>query len=558
MSSESNIINKLTIELVDNSRQINLNTLKYNTNIIEYINYNNIVASIKKVFDKFKDYDIVIKDKFELDLSDIELFNLESEIAIKLEDLLFQYIETHKLENINSLSYTKNNNSEIVYNEILSVFINYIKKPYTPWEISNFDIDEITLSALQIINKENQYLNYIINVISSNDNAFQRFNNLTYNLDEYYNLIESLIDGLYEQKDFYKSIYSFLRKNKLKGESPNKKYYSDLLRILINKSKNEKTIKGYIYLISLYENNYTNFKEIDSLIDQNIEFLKRNINLAIDKLVKYISLHKNQDLKYALFVLSLKDKHIFDEDSYKKIIMANIDYFRNAYSKMLDYNSLMNNKSIINKQLTNLNKILNSKIEIKEETNINSKTILTTNKNEKDELMIKDFRENIFNSGLVLLNPYIISFFDNLGFLKDRKAFISTDCKIRAVHLLQEIVCPHKENHEHLLYLNKIICGLDVLFPIDKSFTIQEKEIKEINTLLKAVIKKWEFIKNTSINGFRNSFLMRNGIIEKSEKDWIVRVESKGLDIILEYIPWQFNILSFPWNEYFIYVDWKY
>lgn len=163
----------------------------------------------------------------------------------------------------------------------------------------------------------------------------------------------------------------------------------------------------------------------------------------------------------------------------------------------------------------------------------------------------------LYNAGLVLYNPFLISFFDRLELLENRRQFRSVEHQFRAVHLLQELSGEGKAHLEHLLPLNKLLCGVNMLFPVGEEFTPTDKERNEIESLSKALIANWTIIKNSSVAGFRESFVRRRGVLERSDKDWILRVETKGIDILLDDIPWNIHLISLPWNDYLIHVDWK-
>ena len=110
---------------------------------------------------------------------------------------------------------------------------------------------------------------------------------------------------------------------------------------------------------------------------------------------------------------------------------------------------------------------------------------------------------------------------------------------------------------EHLMLFNKLLCGINIMFPIDIGFEMSETERLEVERLLRAIIGNWTIIRNTSIAGFQESFVKRQGVLERSQDDWILRVETKGIDILLDDIPWDVHLISFPWNDYLVYVDWK-
>jgi len=161
----------------------------------------------------------------------------------------------------------------------------------------------------------------------------------------------------------------------------------------------------------------------------------------------------------------------------------------------------------------------------------------------------------INNAGLVLLWPYLANFFENLK-LSERNNFISKEHKYRAVHLLQYLVCGKQNQAEHFLILNKMLCELDLHEPVPLITELTENEIKACDDLLAAVIKNWSVLKNTSINGLRESFLKRNGKLSKESDKWLLRVERKSYDLLLDKLPWGISIVRLQWMKTLIFVEW--
>ena len=173
-----------------------------------------------------------------------------------------------------------------------------------------------------------------------------------------------------------------------------------------------------------------------------------------------------------------------------------------------------------------------------------------------DKTQQKDYeRIYVENAGLVLLNPYLKTFFENRGFITNDE-FVDTASQIKAVHLLQYIISGSDENPEHLLALNKILCGLDTEYPIDRKSEIDEDDIIESEQLVQSVIKNWEALKDISINGFKESFLIRKGIIEIEEDGFLLRVERKAYDILLDKLPWTISMIQLPWMKKILRVEW--
>ncbi|WP_366510754.1 contractile injection system tape measure protein [Moorena sp. SIO3F7] len=161
----------------------------------------------------------------------------------------------------------------------------------------------------------------------------------------------------------------------------------------------------------------------------------------------------------------------------------------------------------------------------------------------------------IYNAGLILLWPFLNRFFVKIGLVQD-KIFINTISAERAALLLQYLVDNSTEIPEHSLPLNKILCGIDLLEPIDTNLEITAQERAECENLLSAVIQNWSILKNTSIEGFRKAFLQRNGIVRIRDGSWLLQVERETYDILLDRIPWSIRVVKLPWMDNILYVEW--
>lgn len=159
------------------------------------------------------------------------------------------------------------------------------------------------------------------------------------------------------------------------------------------------------------------------------------------------------------------------------------------------------------------------------------------------------------HSGLVLLAPFLKSFFSVLG-LYDDENWSSSNSLYKAVHLLKFLSTGLHQAPEYSLLLEKVFCGLPLNEPIPIAVELTELEIKEAEQLLNAVIEHWKVLKNTSIQGLRESFLKREGLLTKIENGWLLQVERKTLDVLLESIPWGYSTVHLPWNDTVIFVEW--
>ena len=161
----------------------------------------------------------------------------------------------------------------------------------------------------------------------------------------------------------------------------------------------------------------------------------------------------------------------------------------------------------------------------------------------------------IDNAGLILLHPFLPSYFQTLGIVMDKQLVYPE----RALGLLHYLITGEITSPEYELVLPKLLCGLPVFAPVESKKQISTNELEESTALLKAVINHWSALSNTSVDGLREAFLQRRGkLSQKEDGDWLLQVESRTLDILLGQLPWSFNMIQLPWMDRLLWVDWNY
>ena len=154
------------------------------------------------------------------------------------------------------------------------------------------------------------------------------------------------------------------------------------------------------------------------------------------------------------------------------------------------------------------------------------------------------------------MHPFLQLFFEGLNYLKEEK-FINYNVQRKAVLLSQYLVNGETENPEHILLLNKIICGFPLEQSIELKLKLLKEEKEESENLLKAILKHWSALKSTSVKGLRESFLERDGKITDKDEYWLLQVEQKSYDVLLSFLPWSISIIKLPWMEKRIVVQWN-
>ena len=174
----------------------------------------------------------------------------------------------------------------------------------------------------------------------------------------------------------------------------------------------------------------------------------------------------------------------------------------------------------------------------------------------KEEEMKVEQEIYISNAGLVILNGYLNYFFQQCGFFGE-SGFESREKAQRAALLLQYVFAPEGEYREEQMVLNKLLCGLPLYENLPMPFEANEQEKAITAQMLDAIIAHWKIISNSSHEGFRESWLQREGKLTKKEKHWELVVEKKAFDVLLDYKPFTLSPVGFSWMDKPIKVEWR-
>ena len=175
-----------------------------------------------------------------------------------------------------------------------------------------------------------------------------------------------------------------------------------------------------------------------------------------------------------------------------------------------------------------------------------------------NDLELNELQEQFYinNSGLTILVPFLPTLFERCG-VTVNNAFIDERSKSKAVRLLAYAATGQTETSESLLVFNKLLSGMEVYNDLDGTVNITLDDKKIIDEMLNAVIQKWEKLGATTIEGIRGSFLIREGLLTEEEENYQLTVESRGIDILMDYLPWRITPSKLPWMKKTIRVHWR-
>jgi len=171
----------------------------------------------------------------------------------------------------------------------------------------------------------------------------------------------------------------------------------------------------------------------------------------------------------------------------------------------------------------------------------------------KDE-SVTELQKGIYidNAGAVIFAAFIPALFKQLE-LEKNGDIQNPDL---AALIIQYCVTGNAKIAEYELVLPKILCGLDIGFPVNTKTKISTRQMKEVDEMLLSLIEYWSVLKNTSIDGLRESFLKRSGKLSRMDNEWLLQVEQKTFDMLLQQLPWSMSMIKLPWMTNLLKTEW--
>ncbi len=169
----------------------------------------------------------------------------------------------------------------------------------------------------------------------------------------------------------------------------------------------------------------------------------------------------------------------------------------------------------------------------------------------------RQFLEAVYirRAGLVLLHPFIGMLFEKCA-IQLREGRIVPEDISRAVGLLEYAATGQEAPEEHELVLHKILCGVSENQPVSK-YQLMPEDKNMVHSMLEAVIGRWSVLKNTSVEGLRGSFLLRNGKLEEEPEQYFLKVEQQAYDLLLDQLPWNITQVKLSWMTKMLWVEWR-
>jgi len=168
--------------------------------------------------------------------------------------------------------------------------------------------------------------------------------------------------------------------------------------------------------------------------------------------------------------------------------------------------------------------------------------------------MAKELEEGIFisNAGTVIIAPFLPLLFSRTG-LSNGPSISDVSA---ALVLVNYCITGQKEAAEFDLLLPKILCGARPEMVFEMSSHMPVKYFEEADEMLSSAIEYWTALKSTSVQGLQESFLKRSGKLVFKNDEWILNVEQKPYDMLLQQLPWNIGMIRLPWMENLLRTQW--
>lgn len=179
------------------------------------------------------------------------------------------------------------------------------------------------------------------------------------------------------------------------------------------------------------------------------------------------------------------------------------------------------------------------------------------NSTSSDSEIVEEKNKKIYiqNAGLVLIAAFLPSLYKELRLIENGM-FMNKDLQFKGLFLLHYICTGQAEAPEYTLQLNKILCGLDLEEPIPYSVDLTDTDKKEADLLLKDILTHWGALRNSTVEALQGSFLLRDGLLSSVNDHWLLQVERKGYDVLIDHLPWSWKTTKFDWMDSYIDTEW--
>lgn len=159
-------------------------------------------------------------------------------------------------------------------------------------------------------------------------------------------------------------------------------------------------------------------------------------------------------------------------------------------------------------------------------------------------------------SGVVLLHPFLVTLFSEMGLLTTNRQWVDDLAAGRAVQMLAFLATGQDHCPEFDMPLLKLLCGLPFDAVVSPNMDLTDADRQYAVEFLDAVINHWNALGTVSPDGLRDAFLQREGKLVPADAGWRLTVERRTIDILISRLPWGFSMIKLPFMTDLLSVDW--
>ena len=156
----------------------------------------------------------------------------------------------------------------------------------------------------------------------------------------------------------------------------------------------------------------------------------------------------------------------------------------------------------------------------------------------------------------MLVAPYLPMLFERLE-LTGRAGFLGPEATARGLDALHAVAYGGAETRLDDRPLERLLCGVPEGEPLRPPLPLAPPEAAIVADLLAAVVARWTALGATSVDGLRQAFLLRDGLLRRTDAGHALQVAPKAYDMLLDRLPWSIALVKLAWMPAPIHVTWR-
>ncbi|SFR39701.1 SAP domain-containing protein [Yoonia tamlensis] len=160
-------------------------------------------------------------------------------------------------------------------------------------------------------------------------------------------------------------------------------------------------------------------------------------------------------------------------------------------------------------------------------------------------------------AGLVLFHPYLAMLFDRLEIRRDSGKIVPQDLPVALAALARLALGDMRTTVASDPLFDCLLGRPNDGAPLPAK-GLAPAGCALIDGLVQSVIAQWGRLGSTSADGLRAAFIQRGGLLDLDDpKQPKLTVNKGAYDMLLDGLPWSFNLIALPWMPAPLHIDWR-